>query len=143
MCLYGSPKQQQKPGEGGIERTSLVPDIGVPARYAQEFTIHQGRIERIFSEDLARYSSRGVHYDTKILSVKLDEETDSEYSVLIEIEEVVRGDEDGAEKPAPSRRSIRAKHLVGCDGARSVVRTQMGLELKGDTRDHIGVLSTW
>ena len=121
---------------GSIVRTSLVPDIGVPARYAQEFTIHQGRLERMFSEDLARYSPRGVEYDTRILSVKIDEQTNNEYPVEIEVEKISSSGQ-GSSDAAPSIRRIRAKHVVGCDGARSVVRRSVGLELKGETRDHI------
>ena len=42
----------------GIERTDFVPDVNVPARYPFEITIHQGRIERIFQDDLAAYKKK-------------------------------------------------------------------------------------
>lgn len=32
---------------------------------------------------------------------------------------------------------IRAKYVVGCDGAHSWTRTQLGLSLEGKTTDHI------
>lgn len=108
-----------------IERTSIVPDVAVPARYAHEVTIHQGRIERILETDLLRYSNRGVQRDCKLLDARIDEEGDPEFPVVAVVEN------NGV------HRTIRTKHLVGADGARSVVRQSMGLKLEGESSDHI------
>ncbi|KAJ5946110.1 hypothetical protein N7454_002949 [Penicillium verhagenii] len=108
-----------------IERTSIVSDVAVPARFPHEVTIHQGRIERILETDLLRYSKRGVQRNTKLIDVKIDEEGDAEYPVLAEIET------DG------QRRTVRSKYLVGADGAHSMVRRCMGLTLEGESLDHI------
>ncbi|KAL5363873.1 putative efflux pump antibiotic resistance protein [Aspergillus floccosus] len=108
-----------------IERTSIVPDVAVPARYRHEVTIHQGRIERILETDLLRYSKRGVVRNTKLVDVKIDEDGDAEFPVVAEIET------DGV------RRTVRSKHLVGADGAHSAVRRCMGLQLVGESMDHI------
>ncbi|XRM44092.1 hypothetical protein ABZX51_007237 [Aspergillus tubingensis] len=108
-----------------IERTAIVPDVAVPARFQHEVTIHQGRIERILETDLLRYSKRGVQRDTKLLDVKIDEDGDSEFPVVAEIE------------TAGQRRTVRSKYLVGADGAHSVVRRCMGLSLVGESLDHI------
>ncbi|RAK89211.1 putative efflux pump antibiotic resistance protein [Aspergillus costaricaensis CBS 115574] len=108
-----------------IERTAIVPDVAVPARFQHEVTIHQGRIERILETDLLRYSKRGVQRDTKLLDVKIDEDGDSEFPVVAEIE------------TAGQRRTVRSKYLVGADGAHSVVRRCMGLKLVGESLDHI------
>ncbi|ODH26657.1 hypothetical protein ACO22_04489 [Paracoccidioides brasiliensis] len=108
-----------------IERTSIVPDICVPARFPHEVTIHQGRIERIFEDNLLKYSKRGVQRSSMLVGVKIDEEGDPEFPVIAQI------DVDGV------RRTIRTKHLVGADGARSTVRNCMGLRLQGDWTDHV------
>lgn len=108
-----------------IERTSIVPDVSVPARYQHEVTIHQGRIERILETDMLRYSKRGVQRNTKVLHVRIDDAEDSEFPVVAELET------DG--KP----RTIRTKHVVGADGAHSVVRQSMGVPLVGESSDHI------
>ncbi|KAL3473528.1 FAD binding domain-containing protein [Aspergillus californicus] len=108
-----------------IERTSIVPDVSVPARFQHEVTIHQGRIERILETDLLRYSARGVVRNTKLVDVKIDEGGDPEFPVLATIET------DGEAK------TIRTKHLVGADGAHSAVRRGMGLSLEGESLDHI------
>ncbi|CAI7640109.1 unnamed protein product [Penicillium pancosmium] len=108
-----------------IERTSIIQDVSVPARFPHEVTIHQGRIERILETDLHRYSKRGVQRNTKLIDVKIDEAGDSEFPVIAEIETEGR------------RRTVRSKYLVGADGARSVVRRSMGLKLEGESLDHI------
>ncbi|PWY90428.1 hypothetical protein BO94DRAFT_533906 [Aspergillus sclerotioniger CBS 115572] len=108
-----------------IERTAIVPDVAVPARFRHEITIHQGRIERILETDLLRYSKRGVQRNTRLLKVTIDEDGDAEFPVVAEIET------DG------QQRTVRSKHLVGADGAHSVVRRDMGLNLVGESLDHI------
>lgn len=116
--------------QGGIERTSFVPDVVVAARYKHEVTIHQGRIERIMEENLQLYSKDRIQRSTKFASFRIDAAQDFEYPLNIEVDKV--GD-DGSTQ----RRTVRAKHLVGADGAHSQVRRSMGQELKGDTTDHI------
>ncbi|KAB8256291.1 FAD binding domain-containing protein [Aspergillus pseudonomiae] len=108
-----------------IERRSIVPEVIPPARFPYEATIHQGRVERIMETDLLRYSSRGVMRNTKLLSLRIDEHTDAEFPVIAEIE--VNG--------VP--RVIHTKHLVGADGAHSVVRKSVGLSLEGQSLDYI------
>ncbi|MCJ1436522.1 hypothetical protein MMC27_005901 [Xylographa pallens] len=123
---------------GGIERTSYVPDVAVPAMFPHEVTIHQGRIERILLDDLSRYSQRGVMYSSRVSSIKLDEDGNSQYPVVIEYETVNSG--NGGDPPAASASSkhcVRAKHVVGADGAHSVVRRSMGLDLVGESKDLI------
>ncbi|CBF78088.1 hypothetical protein AN8756.2 [Aspergillus nidulans FGSC A4] len=112
-----------------IERTSIVPDVSVPARFQHEVTIHQGRIERILETDLLRYSKRGVQRNTRLVDVKLDE-ADGEFPIVAVIEV---GNGDGERE----KRTIRSKYLVGADGAHSIVRRCMGLSLEGESLDHI------
>lgn len=107
-----------------IERRSVVPEVIPPARFRYEATIHQGRIERILETDLLRYSKRGIMRNTKLLHVEIDE-SDKECPVVAEIET------NGV------KRTVRSKHLVGADGAHSVVRQCLGLKLEGQSLDHI------
>ncbi|KAG0646828.1 Phenol hydroxylase [Hyphodiscus hymeniophilus] len=108
-----------------IERTSIVPDVSVPARFPHEVTIHQGRIERILEDDLRRYSTRGVQRSSQLTRVVIDEAGDPEFPVEVDIE-------------GPSgTRTVRTKHLVGADGAHSLVRRSINIELEGETSDFI------
>lgn len=129
---FWNPKQADgnKNQSDGIERTSFVPDVTVAARYEHEVTIHQGRIERILEENLRLYSERSIVRSTHFVDFHLDKAGDTEYPLVVEVEEEKS---DGSRK----RRSIRAKHLVGADGAHSGVRRRMGLKLEGETTDHI------
>lgn len=108
-----------------IERTSIAPDITIPARFPHEVTIHQGRIERIFEDDLLRYSKRGVQRSTALVDMEIDDTDDSEFPVVAKVE--TKG----------IQRTIRSKYLVGADGARSVVRNRVGVQLEGDWTDHV------
>ena len=108
-----------------IERTAVVPEVIPAARFGYEATIHQGRFERIMETDLLRYSGRGIARNTKLVDVRVDENGDAEFPVLVTMAT------DGVEKV------VRTKHLVGADGAHSVVRQCMGFKLEGESLDHI------
>ncbi|OJJ43909.1 hypothetical protein ASPZODRAFT_2113935 [Penicilliopsis zonata CBS 506.65] len=112
----------------GIERTSLVSEVRVAARFPYCVTIHQGRIERILETDLLRYSKRGIQRSTRLVNVTIDEDGDPEFPVKAQLEDA----NDGS-----CRRTIRSKYLVGADGAHSVVRRSMGLKLQGESTNHI------
>ncbi|KAL7911025.1 putative phenol monooxygenase [Trichoderma velutinum] len=115
---------------GGIERTSFAPDVVVDARYKHEVTIHQGRIERIMEDNLNHYAPDCIQRRTTFVGFGWDGLTDAEYPLKIDIE--VEGDSG-----AKSRKVIRSKYLIGADGAHSQVRRSMGLQLNGETTDHI------
>ena len=93
-------------------------------RFDQLRTIHQGRIERFFKSDLQKYSARGIQYSTSVQKVWLDD-TNSEYPVLATLEH------------AGSIKIIRAKYLVGADGAHSIIRKCMNIEMEGDITDTV------
>lgn len=118
------------PDGAGIVRTSFVPDVSVPARYPFEVTIHQGRIERILNEDLEKNGNR-VQRGWKVKEWQFDY-ADEEFPVLVKMSGLEGGE-----------RVVRAKYLVGADGAHSTVREGMGLKLDGDHTDHVwGVMDS-
>jgi phenol 2-monooxygenase len=128
---FWNPKTSISLGqEWGIERTSFAPDVIVAARYKHEVTIHQGRIERILEDNLNQYSPNSIQRSTKFIDFQLDPAGDTDYPLKIELEQETI---DGKK----TRKTIRSKYLVGADGAHSQVRRSMGLELTGETTDHI------
>lgn len=115
----------------GIERTAFVPDVNVAARYPFEITIHQGRIERIFQDDLSQYvPTSTIRRSHRLVDFTINEAQNVEYPITVNYEQDL---EDGTTK----RSSLKTKYLVGADGAHSLVRKGMGLHLEGDTTDHI------
>ncbi|WZH46756.1 FAD binding domain-containing protein [Fusarium acuminatum] len=114
----------------GIERSSFAPDVNVPARFPFEVTIHQGRIERILEENLHLYAGKqAIRRSSRFLEYTVDE-TNPEFPILVKYEHDLA---DGTTQQS----TVRTKYLVGADGARSKVRKCMGLELQGETSDHI------
>lgn len=115
----------------GIERTAFAPDVNVAARFPFEVTIHQGRIERILEENLHIYAPADViRRSHRFIDYEVDTEKYPEYPILVRYE---YNREDGTVAAG----SLRTKYLVGADGAHSKVRESMGLNLTGDTSDHI------
>ncbi|KAL1303744.1 hypothetical protein AAFC00_007087 [Neodothiora populina] len=126
----GSETDGTKP-VSGIERTSFVPDVNVTARYGFEITIHQGRVERILQENLAQYAPADtIRRSHRFVEYVYDDQGDPEYPL------VVKYDYD-TENGTAKQGSLRTKYLVGGDGAHSLVRRCMGLDLQGETSDHI------
>jgi phenol 2-monooxygenase len=114
----------------GIERTAFTPDVNVPARFPFEVTIHQGRIERILQEDLALYAPKNtIRRSHRFLEYTFDD-AQPDFPILVKYEYDLA---DGKTEQG----TVRTKYLVGADGARSLVRKCMGLELQGETSDHI------
>lgn len=126
-----APEPQNGQVDAGIERTAFVSDVSVPARFRHEVTIHQGRIERILQENLRLYASDDVvRRSHHFLDYEIDAEKHPEYPILVKYSYEL---EDGTLVQS----STRTKYLVGADGAHSKVRKSMGLELEGETTDHI------
>ena len=122
LAIWGPSEQDPTQLETKDRRNTLhFP----PFRFDALRTIHQGRIERILKSDLQSYSARGVQYSTSIQKVWLDKNNKAEYPVLATLEH------------AGSTKTIRTKYLVGADGAHSVVRKCMNIEMNGDTTDHV------
>lgn len=128
---FWNPKSSTPAGaRAGIERTSFAPDVVVASRYKHEVTIHQGRIERILEDNLDQYATGCIQRSTRLVDFCLDAASDAEYPLKIELEqETAEG--------WKIRKTVRSKYLVGADGAHSQVRKSMGLNLIGETTDHI------
>ncbi|KAH7113457.1 putative phenol monooxygenase [Dactylonectria estremocensis] len=114
----------------GIERTSFTPDVNIPARFPFEVTIHQGRIERILQENLHLYAGKDIiRRSHRFLEYTIDD-TNPEFPIMVKYEyDLTNG--------TTEQNTVRTKYLIGADGARSRVRKCMGLELEGETTDHI------
>ncbi|KAF9891621.1 hypothetical protein FE257_003632 [Aspergillus nanangensis] len=132
--------------------------------------VHQGRIETWLSEAISEFSDGALRVERPVLPVALDIETtpadggsSSAYPVRVVLQKLpddeampeqyghkvqnglYRQFEGDQERNGPSihleQEVVRAKYVIGCDGAHSWVRKQLDIEHRGDTSDFVwGVL---
>lgn len=87
--------------------------------------LNQARVHDFYLEVMRNSSSRlEPHYARKLLDVTVDHAAD-DYPVTVRLERT-----DAAH--AGRIETVRARYVVGCDGARSAVRKSIGRELAGD-----------
>ncbi len=107
-----------------IVRTGRVPDTEEGLSEFPHVIVNQARMLAWLREDLARQATRvPVHHGWSVTGVRVDPQDTTGYPVTVDLV--------GADGPA----SVRARYVVGCDGARSAVREAIGLELHGDRTD--------
>ncbi len=113
-----------------IARSGRVQDVEEGLSHMPHVILNQARVHDFYLENMAKSASRLVpHYSRKLASLVRSEDGASAYPVTAQFERQDAGHVGEIE-------TIRAKYVVGCDGARSVVRQSMGLALKGDSANH-------
>jgi phenol 2-monooxygenase len=117
-----------------IERTGWVADTPEGLSEFPHVIVNQARMQQFLLEHMARSPSR-LRPDYGIAFVTL-EVGEGEHPVAV----TLRREETGEEL------CVRARYVVGCDGARSAVRRAIGREMHGDAANHawgvIDVLAT-
>ena len=108
-----------------IVRTGRVQDVEDGLSECPHVIVNQARMQQYLLEYM-RKSPRRLEPDYGVEFVRLQIEADGNHPVLVSVRNVDNG----------SERSIRAKYVVGCDGARSLVRQSIGAELHGDFANH-------
>lgn len=112
-----------EPGRG-IYRSGRVQDTETGLSEFPHVIVNQARIQELFLDIMRNSPRRSVpFYGRTLVSIR---EEDAEYPVVAEFDT-----DDGNGNTI--REVIRAKYAVGCDGARSVVRKSLDLELSGDS----------
>lgn len=186
--------KHQNPGpDGRLRRDSRFPDTPQGISRYHESVLHQGRIERFFLDNMAKYSTLPrTNVPTSLttsssplqplvverailpLSIDLDEplaEDPSAYPITLKLrhlseeeaapEQSIAGQGKAGDGLFRSNLSpddteeltkrtsgmegreevVKAKYVIGCDGAHSWVRKQLGFRLEGEPTDYIwGVL---
>ena len=113
-----------------IVRSGRVPDVEEGLSHMPHVILNQACVHDFYLENMAKSASRLVpHYSRKLASLVRSEDGASAYPVTAQFERQDAGHVGEIE-------TIRAKYVVGCDGARSAVRQSMGLALKGDSANH-------
>ncbi|KAH9024977.1 FAD binding domain-containing protein [Lactarius hengduanensis] len=123
------------PGPKGIERIGRVPDVTAPtARYPYEATLHQGEIEAIFLDSMKK---EGLQVERPIVPIALQISDDPKeladpraYPVKVVLKHLAKESGDDTE-------IVRAKFVVGADGAHSWVRKTLGFSMDGEQTDFV------
>ncbi|KAF9233477.1 FAD binding domain-containing protein [Melanogaster broomeanus] len=131
MCAFYNPGRN-----GGIERTGRAPDVTAPtARFPFEITLHQGAIEAIFLDSM---NLHGVKVERPVApcAISISDDADdlsslSSYPVKVALERLDMVDEQIRTE------TVRAKFVVGADGAHSWVRKAVGISMEGEQTDYI------
>jgi phenol 2-monooxygenase len=111
-----------------IVRTGRVQDVEDGLSEFPHVILNQARIHDHLLSSMRRSPSRlEPDYDLEVVDVAVGDSGDRPVTVTLRRTDTARvGTED----------TVRAKYVVGCDGARSAVRQSIGRELHGDTANH-------
>ncbi len=122
-----------KPGDSaanGIVRSGRVQDVEDGLSHMPHVILNQARVHDFYLETMQRSAARLVpHYGRRLMGVERAPDDAQDYPVTARFEH-----QDAA--CAGQVETLRARYVVGCDGARSGVRSAIGLSLKGDSANH-------
>ena len=107
-----------------IIRTGRVQDVADDLSEMPHTLMNQARVHELFLNVMKNGPTRlKPNYNWAVRDLKIDESS-HDYPVTVTLENT--GDALG------ERKSVRARYVVGCDGARSTVRNKIGGQLHGD-----------
>lgn len=108
------------PDGKGINRTGKWPSCPsfIDTRYPFTTLLHQGKIERVFLDEMAKYGTL-VDRPCTVMGFQNDGEN-REHPVSIRLKNLDTNVEQ----------SVKAKYLFGAEGAKSFVRDQQGIQMR-------------
>lgn len=114
------------PGEGAaLQRVARVQDVPDGISEQPHVLINQSRVHDMFLDIMRNAPTRTLpDYGLRVADLTVDPEA-ADYPVHVTLEHTTPGREG-------QTHSLRARYVVGCDGARSAVRKAIGGALHGD-----------
>ncbi len=110
---------------GRIVRTGRVQDVEDGLSEMPHVIVNQARLQQYLLEHMRLSPSRLVpDYGLEFATLRV--EAGGEHPVVVTLRDAATGAEQ----------TVRARYVVGCDGARSQVRAAIGAELRGDFANH-------
>jgi phenol 2-monooxygenase len=114
-----------------IVRSGRVQDVEDGLSEFPHLILNQARIHDCFLDVMRKAPAKlEPHYSRRLLDLKVDPSAGAgDHAVTARLERTDAGHEGVTE-------TVRARYVVGCDGARSTVRRSIGRELHGDSANH-------
>ena len=113
-----------------IKRTHKIADARLGLSEFIHSIVNQARLHEILLEGMKNSVTHLVpHYSRRLLSVDMDSQVTQDLSAYPVTATFERSDEGDADKIE----TIRARFIIGTDGARSAVRKGMSIALEGDS----------
>lgn len=110
----------------GLQRSGRIRDTEEGLSEMPHVILNQARLHDLWLESMKWSATRlEPSYSRQMKEMRIPEAQDER--VEVEVQRVDEGHEREVER-------VRARYVVGCDGARSGVRTALGLQLKGDSQ---------
>jgi len=108
-----------------IERTGRIQDTEDDLSEFPHVIVNQARMQQYLLDYMRNSPTRlEAHYGLEFMDLEVEPEGD--YPVVARLRSVANG----------SQTTVRAKYVVGCDGARSRVRDSIGAVPRGDFANH-------
>ena len=113
-----------------IKRTHKIADARLGLSEFIHSIVNQARLHEILLEGMKNSVTHLVpHYSRRLLSVDMDSQVTQDLSAYPVTATFERSDEGDADKIE----TVRARFIIGTDGARSAVRKGMSIALEGDS----------
>jgi phenol 2-monooxygenase (NADPH) len=125
--IFWKPDEKQPEN---IVRSGRVQDVEDGLSEFPHVVLNQARVHDFYLE-VMRKSATGLapYYSRRLIDVKTDTAGDNDARVTVKLERL-----DPANKGQIE--TVKARYVVGCDGARSTVRKCIGRTLEGDSANH-------
>ena len=123
-----------KPDEAAPEkivRSGRVQDVEDGLSEFPHVILNQARVHDCFLDVMRKSPAKlSPYYSRRVLDVNVDPAAGADdHAVTVRLERIDAANEGKVE-------TIKARYVVGCDGARSTVRKSIGRELHGDSANH-------
>jgi len=110
-----------------IVRNGWIQDVEPGLSEFPHVVLNQARIHDMYLDLMRRNAARlEPYYGRRVIAVSAAERDQSATATLERIDDGHHG----------TIETVTARYIVGCDGARSAVRTSIGRELEGDSANH-------